>query len=164
MLFLDIVDPTFSYFAPWIVLCIAVVSAVFVLMLPYLVHNLVLFIKAKTGIVVTQDQQNMFISLADSVVLQVEQWARNKLKLGEEAPDGAKKLEKATEKLEKRLKDEGLYDKFADFIEDQIEASVAKMNGPITAKEKDEIKAALPADIEVDADADEKPKKKIGEK
>ena len=149
MFFLEVTNPTFAYFAPWIVGLIALVVAVFVLMLPYLTHYLVQFIKAKTGIVISQHLQTEFMDLVDNAVLQVEQLARQKLKLGEQVPDGAKKLEMAVEKVEKRLKDSGAYDRFKDFIVDQIEVAVAHMNGPITEEEK----ALL-----IEPDEDEKPK------
>jgi hypothetical protein len=151
MLFLDVVNPTFAYFAPWIMLVIAAVAVVFVLMLPYLTHHIVLFIKAKTGIVISQHMQTEFIDLVNNAVLQVEQLARQKLKLGEGAPEGAKKLEQAVDIIEKRLKASGTYDQFKDLIVDQIETAVAHMNGPLTEEEKA---------LVIEPDKDEK--KKIG--
>ena len=149
MMFLEVTNPTFAYFAPWIMALIALVVAVFVLMVPYLTHHLVKFIKAKTGITISQHTQTEFMDLVDNAVLQVEQLARQKLKLGEGAPEGAKKLEEAVEKVEKRLKNLGYYDEFKDLIVDQIEVAVAHMNGPITEEEK----ALL-----IEPDEDEKPK------
>lgn len=152
MFFLDIVDPTFSYFAPILLAIICLLAAILILVLPALSLELWKFIKAKTGITLSEANRERFVDIVDNVILQVEQLARKALKLGEDAPDGAKKLEDATNKVEKRLKDTGLYDEFGSEIAGMIETRVAILNGgPLTAKEKDEIKAAAPAD--------EKPKK-----
>ena len=107
-----------------------------------LTHALFSFIKAKTGIVISESQQKMFTEIVDSVVMQVEQLTRKELKLGNEAPDGAKKLEQAVEKVEERLKETGLYDQFKDRIVDEIEAGVARLNGPLKSEEKDELAKA----------------------
>ena len=163
MLFLEVTNPTFSYIAPVLMAILAMLVAILLVVLPTLSHALWSFIKAKTGITLSEANRKRFVDIVDNIVLQVEQLARKALKLGEEAPEGAKKLEDATDKVEKRLKDTGLYDEFKEEIADQIEASVAMLNGgPLTALEKNEIKAALPATIEVDKDDDEKPKKIIG--
>jgi endonuclease III len=136
MFFLEVTNPTFAYFAPMIIALIALFVAVFVLMLPYLTHNLVKFIKAKTGIVVSKYQQEEFESLVASVVLEVEQKARQALKLGKDAPDGAKKLEMAVERIEEALKDLGYGDQFKGRIESTVEAVVGNLNGMITEDEK----------------------------
>lgn len=162
MFFLEVTNPTFSYIAPILLATICLLVAILLVVLPTLSHALWAFIKAKTGITLSEANRKRFVDIVDNIVLQVEQLARKALKLGEEAPDGAKKLEDATEKVEKRLKDSGLYDEFKEEISDQIEASVAMLNGgPLTAQEKDEIKAAVPATIEVDKDEDPKTPKKI---
>ena len=129
MFFLEVTNPTFAYFAPWLVALIALVVVVFSLMLPYMTHHLVLFIKAKTGIVVSKHQQEEFMDLVKSAVLQVEQKARAALKLGEDAPEGAKKLQEAVRIVEKALKGLGYGEQFEGLIEGAIEAEVARMNG-----------------------------------
>ena len=144
MIFLDIVDPTFSWVAPVIVLVAAVVSGVLAVAIPILTSALVKYINAKHGYLVSVEDKKKFDDACMSVVMVLEQNTRKSLKLGEGAPEGAKILEQGLQKLEGILKEEQIYEKFKDGMEDGLEKAVSRMNGPLTMAEKDEIRASLP--------------------
>lgn len=144
MIFLDVVDPTFSWVAPIIVLVAVVVCAMLTVVLPLLTSVLVKYISAKHQFMVSDEDRLKFVEACRTAVSIVEQNTRKALKLGEDAPDGAKKLEQGLEKLEELLRDMGIYERFKDAMEDGLEEAVSEMNGPLTAKEKDEIRASAP--------------------
>ena len=159
MFFLEITNPTFSYAAPLLVVIACFFLVVVGALAVPMSRVLMAYIKEKTGVTVSEANRKKFVCIVDNAVLQVEQLARKALKLGEEAPDGARKLESAVEKVEQRLKDEGLYDEYKDMVVDQIESCVAALNGgPVTPKEKDDIRANQVTEITVDDDPAEKKK------
>jgi hypothetical protein len=144
MFFLDVTDPALAWGSPFIVLAVGIAALVLTVAVPILTGALVRYINKKHDYLVSSEDEAKFIKACHEVVMIVDQNVRKALKLGEEAPDGAKKLEEGLEKLEARLKEEGLYDKFKDRLEDGIEKAVGERNGLLTMKEKDEIRASLP--------------------
>jgi hypothetical protein len=168
MFFLDVTDPSFSYAAPLLQALVGLAVAVVTAATPILVHALVVYLRKKTQIEVSKAAEEKVAVAAGGLVLRLEQEARKQLKLGNGAPDGAKKMELAVKAMEQRLKELGLYDQFKDRMVDLIEEAVGGMNGPLLADEKEVIRNSLPPEIEIE---DEKtkpaikplPKKKIGE-
>lgn len=144
MLFLEVTNPTFSWFSPFVVAFAGLAALIIAIAIPYLTATLVKYINTKHGYMVSTKDKDKFDSACETVVMVIEQNVRKALKLGEKAPEGAKRLEEGLGKLEALLKAEGIYDKFKDAMEDGLEKAVAKMNGPLTAAEKDEIRASLP--------------------
>lgn len=144
MIFLEITDPTFSWAAPVIVLVATVISGLLAVAIPVLTAVLARYIHTKHGYMVSAEDRAKFDEACMDVVRIVEQNARKALKLGDDAPSGAKKLEEGLTKLEAYLKEEGIYEKFKEVMEDGLENAVSVMNGPLTTAEKDEIRASLP--------------------
>ena len=144
MFFLDVTDPTMAWGSPFIVMAVGVAAVVLTVAVPVLTAVLVRYINKKHDYQVSEADQSLFNNAVATIVTVVEQDARRALKLGDDAPEGAKKLEEAIEKGEEALKALGIYDKFKDVLQDAIEKKVGEMNGPLTAKEKDEIRATLP--------------------
>jgi hypothetical protein len=160
MIFLDVTEPTLSYFAPIITAIIGLVAAVISAATPFIVHALVTWLKNKKQIEISEKQEADIARALRKAINITEQTSRKKLKLGEAAPDGAKKMEATIEKAQALLKESGISDIAVERLTDEIEAHLGEMQGPVTLKEKDDIRNSYPPPEPVEEPKKpEKPKK-----